>query len=142
MASLFLGDLEAAQRFLERLTSSEFASARPEVEALLAALRGRGDRRAMAQRLGAFGLQSSSDPDSGNIFQNYEMPLLMVLLGEQEQALAHLERVEREETLSAPEWAIMVPVLDPIRCDPRFVAVVAKLKTTDPHFAKVCAGKH
>ena len=29
-----------------------------------------------------------------------------------------------------------------IRCDPRFVAVVKKLKTTDPYYAKVCAGKH
>ena len=36
----------------------------------------------------------------------------------------------------------MLPTMDPIRCDPRFVAVVQRMKTTDPHAAKVCAGKH
>jgi len=39
------------------------------------------------------------------------------------------------------DWTIMLPVLDPIRCEPRFAALVEKLKTADPHAAKVCAGR-
>jgi hypothetical protein len=35
----------------------------------------------------------------------------------------------------------MLPVMDPIRCEPRFMAVVENLRTTDPHAAKVCAAR-
>ena len=31
--------------------------------------------------------------------------------------------------------------MDSIRCDPRFVAIIQRLKTTDPYAAKVCADK-
>ncbi len=33
----------------------------------------------------------------------------------------------------------MLPALDPIRCLPRFKAVVAQSKARDPHAARVCA---
>jgi hypothetical protein len=39
------------------------------------------------------------------------------------------------------DWAVMLPALNPIRCEPRFIDVVKKLKTHDPYFAKVCGGK-
>jgi hypothetical protein len=31
--------------------------------------------------------------------------------------------------------------MDPIRCDPRFVAIIERLKTRDPYAAKICGGK-
>ena len=68
------------------------------------------------------------------------MPAVLMLLGERELALADLERLVGALGGTA-EWAIMQPALDPIRCEARFVAVVNKLKTNDPHFAKVCGGK-
>jgi hypothetical protein len=34
---------------------------------------------------------------------------------------------------------MMLPALDPIRCTPRFKALVERLKTRDPRAAKVCA---
>ena len=39
------------------------------------------------------------------------------------------------------EWPYMTAALDPIRCDPRFGAMIEKLKTTDPRATQVCAGK-
>ncbi len=39
------------------------------------------------------------------------------------------------------EWAIAVPIMDPIRCDPRFVALVESLKMKDLHAEKVCGKK-
>ena len=42
---------------------------------------------------------------------------------------------------SHADWAVMMPIMDSIRCDPRFVAIIQRLKTTDPYAAKVCADK-
>jgi len=56
-------------------------------------------------------------------------------------ALDYLERIAAEGGGYA-DWAIMLPAMDPIRCEPRFIAVVRKMKTRDPYYAKVCAGKH
>lgn len=39
------------------------------------------------------------------------------------------------------DWAVMLPQMDPIRCESRFVAVVKRLKTTDPRYSKVCGGR-
>jgi hypothetical protein len=32
-------------------------------------------------------------------------------------------------------------VMDPIRCDPRFAAVIERLRTTDPHAPTICGKK-
>ncbi len=64
-----------------------------------------------------------------------------MLLGEHELALGYIESLAATVGSSA-DWAVMLPALNPIRCEPRLVAVVEKLKTHDPHYAKVCAGIH
>ena len=63
-----------------------------------------------------------------------------MLLGERELTINCLERLAGKLGSHA-DWAVMMPVMDPIRCDPRFVAIIQRLKTTDPYAAKVCAGK-
>ena len=61
--------------------------------------------------------------------------------GDEDQlALDYVDRLSRELS-NEMDWAIMSPALDPIRCEPRFVAVVKRLKTFDPYAAKVCEGK-
>jgi len=35
-----------------------------------------------------------------------------------------------------------MPSLDPIRCDPRFVAAVARIHVVDHRATRLCAGKH
>ena len=100
---------------------------------------GRGDRRAVALRLAAFPTRSFIESGSGNLFSYYETPALLLLLGEPALALDYLERYAAVEP--APEWPMMVPALDPIRCEPRFVALIKSMKTIDPRSAGLCSGK-
>jgi hypothetical protein len=68
------------------------------------------------------------------------MPVVLMLLGERELTISYLERLAGQLGSHA-DWAVMMPIMDSIRCDPRFVAIIQRLKTTDPYVAKVCAGK-
>ena len=72
------------------------------------------------------------------MFSSYHLPALLVMLGAHDLALDTLERYSREVG-AAMDWNIVLPVMDPIRCDPRFVAVVEQQKMKDPHAARVCA---
>jgi TolB-like protein len=60
-----------------------------------------------------------------------------VMLGEPKLALGYLEKLAAEVGGTA-DWAVMSPALNPIRCEPRFVAVIEKIKTTVPYAAKIC----
>jgi TolB-like protein/Flp pilus assembly protein TadD len=140
LASLLTGDLEAARPLLERFVSAEKPSAAAQVTELVDALTGRADRQAFARRLVDFPINSNLDRASGNAFPGDFVLAVLMLLGERELALGYLERLA-EEPAGFADWTIMWPMMDPIRCEPRFVAVVEKLKTTDPHAAKVCVAQ-
>jgi hypothetical protein len=126
---------------LERLAAADNPSASRQGQELVEALAGRADRRALGLRYAALPSKSDLNPASGNALAGYEIPVVLMLLGERELTLSHLERLAGEMGSHA-DWAVMLPVMDPIRCDPRFVAIIQRLKTTDPYAAKVCAGKH
>ena len=139
LAELALGNLDAARETLERRAAIDNPSAAGQGRELIAALKG-GDRRALAMRYAALPYNSKLDPASGNSLDGHNMPSVLVLLGEHALALDYVERLAGQPG-TGTDWGIMLPALDPIRCEPRFKAVVARLKTTDPHAAKVCAGK-
>jgi adenylate cyclase len=139
LASLMSGDLEAAQPLLERFVSAENPSAGAQATELLDALTGRRDPHAFARQLADFPINSNLDRASGNAFPGDLILAILVLLGERELALDYLERLA-EEPAGFADWAIPWPMMDSIRCEPRFMAVVEKLRTIDPHAAKVCAG--
>lgn len=141
MAELQLGERDAARSTFERLAAAQNPSASEQGKELVEALAGHGDRHALALRYAARPFDSYLDPASGNALPGYEVPEVLMLLDERELALGYLERLAATLGGSA-DWAIMLPALDPIRCEPRFVAVVKQLKTHDPYYAKVCAGKH
>jgi len=140
-ADLLLGDFNAARPMLERLAAADNPSASRQGLELAEALAGRADRRALALRYAALPSKSDLNPASGNAFGGYEIPVVLMLLGERELTLSYLERLAGELGSHA-DWAVMMPAMDPIRCDPRFVAIIQRLKTQDPYFAKVCAEKH
>ena len=141
MADLLSGNFDAARPMLERAAAAQNPSASTQVRELVDALAGRADRHAFAERLAALRFNSDLDPASGNILTGDQIAAVLMLLGEHELALRYLE-VLAGELGGNPEWAMILPVMDPIRCDPRFVAIVHRLKMTDPYAAKVCAGKH
>jgi tetratricopeptide (TPR) repeat protein len=138
MANLLLREFAGARSMLERLAATLNPSAAVMGRELTDALAGHGDRHALAARYAALPLQSNLDPTSGNVLEDYDLAAVIVRLGERELVLDYLERIAAE----GGDWAIMLPAMDPVRCEPRFIAVVKKMRTTDPHYAKVCQAKH
>jgi len=138
---LLSGDFAAARPMLERLAAAQNPSASGEARQLVEALAGRADRHALALWLAALPHYSHTDPSSRNALQDYYIPPVLMLLGEPNLALAYMERIEGDLGTDV-DWAVMLPVMNSIRCEPRFVAPIQKLRTTDPYFAEVCAGKH
>jgi len=141
MADLQLRDYAGARSMLERFAATLNPTAAAMGRELTDALAGHGDRHALAVRYAALPLHSNLDPASGNVLEDYDLAAVIVMLGERELALDYLERIAAEGGGYA-DWAIMLPAMDPIRCEPRFVAVVKKMRTTDPYYAKVCQAKH
>lgn len=141
MVDLQTHDYTGARAMLERLAAVWNPGAAAQGRELTDALAGRGDRHALALRYAALPANSQLDPASGNALQDYDLVAVIVLLGEPERALSHLER-NAGTTGGFADWATMLPAMDPIRCEPRFIAVVKKMRTTDPYYAQVCEGKH
>lgn len=139
MIDLRSHDFEAARAALERLTSAINPGASGQGRELIAAIEGGAGRHALAQRYAALSLRSDNDPGAGNALMSQDIATVLVLLGENGLALDYLDRLTGLGTDDA-SWAVMLPSLDPIRCTPRFKAVIARLKTSDPHAARVCGG--
>jgi TolB-like protein len=140
MDELLLGQYDQARATLQHLAAVQNPSAAGQGNELVAALTGHGDRHALALRYARLALDSENEPGSGNALEGYYIPALLVMLGEHDLALDFLERLAGFAGGTA-DWAIVLPALDPIRCEPRFIAIVQRLKMHDPHAEKVCAGR-
>jgi TolB-like protein len=137
LAFLMRGEPERARPYLVRNAELDNPSALPQVARTIDALTGKGDKRAVAREIAAAPSRSYLEQGSGNSFAPSDAPWVLVQLGEPGLALDYVERVAGEEG-GVPEWAMMMPAMDPVRCEPRFVALIAKLKTRDPRHALVC----
>ncbi|HEY8011732.1 MAG TPA: hypothetical protein VIE67_12140 [Rudaea sp.] len=140
-AALQLGDFSQARTMFAGYAAATNPGAQAEVGEVFDALQDHGDRHAIAVRLAAFLPQSATDPNSGNTFQAYVIPSLLVQLGEPQMALSNLQSWAYTDRAGMAEWAVMQPILGQLHCDPGFVALVKKINTTDPHYAKLCTGK-
>ena len=140
MAELAMGDFAAARTTFARLAAAEKPSARAQGSELIDLLNGHGDKHALALRYAALPFNSKFDAASENVLEGYDIPSVLMLLGEPELTLAYIEKLT--VTLGGTaDWSVMLPAMDPIRCELRFIAVMKKMKTHDPHFAKVCGEK-
>ncbi|WP_158637124.1 tetratricopeptide repeat protein [Arenimonas daejeonensis] len=139
IAALLLGDFDAARTHLRKLSEAGVGNAGDQPDRIIDALSGKGDRKAVARELAALPFNSNVIPGSGNSMEDQIVALVLVLLGEHALALDYVERISGELG-NTMDWGVMLPGMDPIRCDPRFQAVVAKLGAKDPHAATVCAG--
>ena len=140
-ADLLSGDFGEARQMLDRLAAAINPSASGQGLEIVSALSGKSDRHALALRMSALPLRSRLVASSGNALEDYHVASVLMLLGEGQLALDYVDRLSRELG-NEMDWAMMSPALNPIRCEPRFAAVVKRLKTFDPHATKVCAGKH
>jgi adenylate cyclase len=137
---LMAGKLDAARPLLERMAAVLNPGASAQGQEITDALAGRSDRHALAQRMAALPFNSCLIDTSGNTLEDQIVAAVLMMLGEHELALDYMER-NVDNLGSSMNWAVMLPSMDPIRCEPRFVAIIAKLRTTDPYLARACSGK-
>jgi hypothetical protein len=133
-------DWSVAQTMLQRFVAASNPSAGDQPREVVEALKGDTDKHVLARKLAALPFNSTVDPASGNAFEDQIVALVLVLLDEHALALDYIER-DAGNLGNTIDWAVMLPQMDPIRCEPRFVAVVKKLKTTDPRHATECRGE-
>jgi tetratricopeptide (TPR) repeat protein len=138
VAHLILGDRARARLFFDRSAAAWGGGTDRQVAALFDALDGRGDRKAFARSLMAFPQRSWKEPGSGNLFGDFEAPVLLILLGEPGLALDYVDRGSRGNPIDLA-WGVLLPNVDPIRCEPRFVAAVDRLKIVDYRATRMCA---
>ena len=138
LIEMMRGEPEKARAFYVRTAELVNPSALPLVGRVVDALQGHGDRRAVARQLAAFSARAWIDQGSGTIFGTADTPPILVLLGEPGLALDYLERVA-PETSSGAEWGMAMPTLDPIRCQPRFVALAKQIKFDDRRAVETCS---
>jgi len=137
VGELMRDQAEAARPFLARGGEVDSPTAVPQAMRVVDALVGRGDKRAVAIEIASGNGRSYLEPGTTHYFSVADAPIVLVKLGAPDLALAYLERVAGEEG-GVPEWALVMPALDPIRCDPRTVALFAKLMSKDVRHAQVC----
>jgi len=140
LSYLILGDRERARPYYDRWAAAWGGGTDRQVAELFDALEGRSDRKAFARRLLAFGPRSWRDPASGNLFSDLDVPVLLVIIGEPGLALDYVERASRSSPIDLA-WGLLMPSLDPIRCDPRFTAAVERIQVVDQRAARVCAAR-
>ncbi len=137
---LILGDRERARPFFDRWAASVGAGTDRQIADLFDALEGRGDRTAFTRRLLAFPARSWLEPASGNLLSDHDTTVLLMLLGEPGLALDYVDRGSRGSWVDLQRGMLM-PVVDPIRCEPRFVAAAARIGLVDSRAARLCASK-
>ncbi len=134
-AHLLDGKRDLARPYYDQWAKNWGTGTDRQVEALFETLAGQGDHQAFARKLAATPDRSWNDPKSGNLFSDWDIPVLLVQLGEQELALQYIHVTSASTNLA---WSMLLPMMDPIRCDPRFKDRVAKLKITDLRAEKLC----
>jgi TolB-like protein len=106
-----------------------------QVAALFDALDGRSDRKAFARALAATPEGSWNDLASGNLMTNWDIPALLLLLDEKELAPGYIKAQSNNVNVA---WSLLLPAMDPIRCDARVRAKVSELKIRDLRADKLC----
>ncbi len=134
-AYLLDGEIDRARPYYDQWAKNWGTGTDRQVSALFDALSGRGDRQAFAKKLAATPDRSWNDPQSGNLMSDWDIPILLVLLDQKELALQYVHSGNRSTTLA---WSMLMPVMDPIRCDARFKAKAAALKIRDQRAEKLC----
>jgi TolB-like protein/Tfp pilus assembly protein PilF len=136
LAHLLAGRPAQARVYFERWAALSGVSDR-QVVALYDVLEGKAERKPFVEALAATPERAWLDPKNDLLLTNFEIVVVLMLLEQPAQAQDYIERntVEYPAGFGA---ALLIPVFDPIRCEPRFVAAAAKLKLVDVRARKRC----
>jgi TolB-like protein/tetratricopeptide (TPR) repeat protein len=134
-AYLLEGKRDLARSYYDRWAKNWGTGTDRQVGALFDALDGKSDRKAFARKLAATPDRSWNDPRSGNLLSDWDIPVILLLLDEEEMALQYIHATNASTTLA---WSMLMPLMDPIRCDARFRDKTAMMKLRDPRAEKLC----
>jgi tetratricopeptide (TPR) repeat protein len=134
-AYLLEGKRDRARSYYDQWAKNWGTGTDRQVEALFDALDGKGDRKAFARKLAATPDRSWNDPGSGNLLSDFDIPVVLMLLDEKEMALQYIHGPNAGTTLA---WSMLMPVMDPIRCDARFRDKARMMKIRDLRAEKLC----
>ena len=137
IASLLTGDLAGGSALLDRLAATHNLSAAGQGSRLAAALAGRGHGHALALKLAALPFNSNVIPGSGNALEDQMVAAVLMMLKEPRLALDYIEK-NAGNFGNSMDWAVHLPLMDPIRCEQRFKAALLRLRSGDPAAAKLC----
>jgi tetratricopeptide (TPR) repeat protein len=134
-AYLLDGKRDLARPYYDQWAKNWGTGTDRQVAALFDALEGRGNRQEFVRRLAATPDRSWNDPESGNLFSDWDIPTLLVLMDEKELALQYIQVTGGSLNLA---WSMLLPAMDPIRCDARFRSKVAATKIKDLRAEELC----
>jgi TolB-like protein/Tfp pilus assembly protein PilF len=140
MVHLIDGDLDQARHYYQLFVAHWNPQESGMVDTVFDALAGHGDRHAIAVRLSKATRDEYNDPNSGMPFTNLDIPPMLVLLGEHELVYQFIGR-QAPTTLATLAWILLTPVMDPVRCDPRFQGPLTNAGLKDLRAASVCKDK-
>jgi adenylate cyclase len=134
-AYLLDGKRDLARQYYDQWAKNWGTGTDRQVAALFDALSGRGNVEAFARKLAATPDRSWNDPKSGSLLSDWDIPLVLVLLHQKELALKYIQTASGSANLA---WSMLMPALDPIRCDARFRNRIAERKARDLRAATLC----
>jgi TolB-like protein/tetratricopeptide (TPR) repeat protein len=134
-AYLLEGKLDRARPYYDQWARNRGTGTDRQVAELFDALEGRGDRKAFARKLAATPDRSWNDPASGILMADFDIPMLLMLLNEHELALQYVHSASQSSNLGR---TMLLPVMNPIRCDARFRDKIEKMKIRDLRAEKLC----
>ncbi len=134
-AYLMEGKLDRARPYYDQWARNWGTGTDRQVAELFDALERKSDRKAFARKLAATPDRSWNDPASGYLMSAFDIPLLLMLLEEHELALQYIHSASQSTPLSR---AMLLPVMDPIRCDARFRDTAASMKIRDLRAERLC----
>jgi tetratricopeptide (TPR) repeat protein len=140
VSALLRGELDVAAPLLDRLATTMDLGGHAAAKELVEAFAGRGDRDALARRLGASDPMGHLVANSGVLLEGFHTPALLVGLGRNDLAIDFVERIMDMEGDDAG-WALVAPELDAIRCDPRIIAAFEGRNARDPRAEALCRAK-
>ena len=138
MAYLLDGNRKKSREFFNIWANqSPIKGAKKQVTELFMALQDGNNRHSFALQLSQADSKSAYDIDSGNMIDYFQIPTLLILLDEKQLALQYISLASTQR-MGALSWGMLPPVMDPIRCEPRFQKIIRDKNFIDLRAEKLC----
>jgi adenylate cyclase len=133
-------DYARVRAVLEKSVSDRGPQALAFFHAMMDALEGKGDVKAVAQQLLELP-DGQGNPGSLSPLNGYDALFWFIAIGRNDLAIERYERVVREIPYNA-RWFAFDPHFAMLHCEPKFLDILRELKVEEPNLAAVCPKGH